>query len=212
MNFFKSNEKAYNLDYKIDKKIKNEIKKDNNLDFDSIKELIVMITNWHIEKINHISKYYEDDLLHIVDEDVEILLDIFDMNSFLPNIKESLTEYEYNKFVKDDDYRRNIMYVSLLNIINTGGPDIGSEYGLIFSKAFNFDYATSMMYASYDSSMLNKRLSEFINKYLSLGGSTNVYWLPNYFNDNEKDKYIMEPLYEVVKCIKMFENEKILHK
>lgn len=217
MALFKINDKAYNLDYKINKKLKNEIKKDNDLNFDNLKKLVTELTNWHIENSNNASdKLYEGDLLKLVDEDVKTLLDIFDMSSFLLNIKETLNETEYNKFVEDDTFRRNIMYAALLNIIKIGGAYKGSEYGLVFSKAFNYDYATSMMYASYSKSMLNERYIEFLNKYLSLGGSTNVYWLPNYFSDNEKNRYIMEPLYEVIKYTKLFgkinENEKILQK
>lgn len=213
MSFFKSNEKAYNLDNKINKKIKNIVKKDNILNYDREKELIEYITNFYMKNIDNYSTYYGNDLLKLVDEDNKVLLDMFNMNNLLLNLKELLDNYEYDKFINDDNYRRNIMYATLLNIIKIGGPYKGSEYGLIYSKAFNFDYSTSMMYASYDSSMLNERFIEFLNKYISLGGSTNVYWLPNYFKNDTKDKYIMEPLYEVVKYTNMFgKNEKILQK
>lgn len=212
MMLFRSNEKAYNLDYKIGKRLREEIKIDDSLTYDNEEKLINLLADWHIKKMDHYSNYYENDLLKIANEDTKILLDMFDMNSFMEFLKGKIENYEYDKFENNYTYRRNIMYVALLQIIKNGGAYKGSEYGLIFSKAFNFDYATSMMYASYDSSMLNERFIEFLNKYLEIGGSLNTYWLPNYFSNNTKNKYDMEPLYEVYKYTKMFGNEKILHK
>ena len=65
----------------------------------------------------------------------------------------------------------------------------------------NFDISIPMTYASYDGSLNNPRLKEFINKYIELGGSKYVYWLPNYFSKDIKNRFVMEELGDVINYI-----------
>lgn len=200
MKFISSIEKAYNLDIKKERKINEIIKKDKTLNKDEINKIISIISAWSICRYQNASKelYNEFNMLKLASENIKLLLEIFNMNSLNANLKEVLSKGEYEKFIKDDAYRREILYLALLQIINQGGKTYGAEYGLVYAKTFNFDLSTPLHYASYDEGMNDPRLKEYINTYLKLGGSKNVYWLPSYYSENKKQKYNMEELKYVI--------------
>ncbi len=200
MKFISSVEKAYNLDIKKERKINEIIKKDKTLNKDEINKIISIISAWSICRYQNASKelYNEFNMLKLASENIKLLLEIFNMNSLNANLKEVLSKGEYEKFIKDDAYRREILYLALLQIINQGGKTYGAEYGLVYAKTFNFDLSTPLHYASYDEGMNDPRLKEYINTYLKLGGSKNVYWLPSYYSENKKQKYNMEELKYVI--------------
>ena len=200
MKFISSVEKAYNLDIKKERKINEIIKKDKTLNKDEINKIISIISAWSICRYQNASKelYNEFNMLKLASENIKLLLEIFNMNSLNANLKEVLSKDEYEKFIKDDAYRREILYLALLQIINQGGKTYGAEYGLVYAKTFNFDLSTPLHYASYDEGMNDPRLKEYINTYLKLGGSKNVYWLPSYYSENKKQKYNMEELKYVI--------------
>lgn len=200
MKFISSVEKAYNLDIKKERKINEIIKKDKTLKKDEINKIISIISAWSICRYQNASKelYNEFNMLKLASENIKLLLEIFNMNSLNANLKEVLSNDEYEKFIKDDAYRREILYLALLQIINQGGKTYGAEYGLVYAKTFNFDLSTPLHYASYDEGMNDPRLKEYINTYLKLGGSKNVYWLPSYYSENKKQKYNMEELKYVI--------------
>ena len=205
MKFISSTEKVYNLEIKKEKQINELLKKDKTLSEQEVNILISIITAWSICKYSNASKelYKDSNMLKLAREDKKLLLEIFNMNSLLGNLNKVLKEEEYQRFLNDDSYRRKIMYLSLLQIINQGGKTYGAEYGLVFAKTFNFDLATPMHYASYEDGMSDPRLKEYIEVYLKLGGSKDVYWLPSYYSDNKKQKYNMEELSYIINFLEI---------
>lgn len=205
MKFISSTEKAYNLELKKEKQINELLKKDKSISKEEVEKIISIITAWSICRYSNASKelYKDSNMLKLAREDKKLLLEIFNMNSLLGNLNKVLKEEEYQRFLNDDSYRRKIMYLSLLQIINQGGKTYGAEYGLVFAKTFNFDLATPMHYASYEDGMSDPKLKEYIDIYLKSGGSKDVYWLPSYYSDNKKNKYNMEELRYVMSFLEI---------
>lgn len=205
MKFISSTEKTYNLELKKEKQINELLKKDKSISKEEVEKIISIITAWSICRYSNASKelYKDSNMLKLASEDKKLLLEIFNMNSLLGNLNKVLKEEEYQRFLNDDSYRRKIMYLSLLQIINQGGKTYGAEYGLVFAKTFNFDLATPMHYASYEDGMSDPKLKEYIDVYLKLGGSKDVYWLPSYYSDNKKNKYDMEELRYVMSFLEI---------
>lgn len=211
MKLFKNSyEKAYNLDLKINNIIKDIKKNNSSLDEEELRRLIDGFTDWFMNQSNITSTnmYKENDMLKFALEKQEVLLQNFNMNLLLKYLKESSLEHYHNKIVDDDLFRRKILYCTLLNTIKVGGRYKGAEYGLVFSKTFGFDLSIPLHYASYDSRMDNKRLKEYIDTYIELGGSKHVYWLPNYFDNDKKSKYCMEELEYVISYIDNLSKDK----
>lgn len=205
MKFISSTEKAYNLELKKEKQINELLKKDKSISKEEVEKIISIITAWSICRYSNASKelYKDSNMLKLAREDKKLLLEIFNMNSLLGNLNKVLKMEEYQRFLDDDSYRRKIMYLSLLQIINQGGKTYGAEYGLVFAKTFNFDLATPMHYASYEDGMSDPKLKEYIDIYLKSGGSKDVYWLPSYYSDNKKNKYNMEELRYVMSFLEI---------
>lgn len=205
MKFISATEKAYNLELRKKRYLNKIIKKDDTLNIDTIDKIISIITAWSICRYSNASKelYNDNNLLKLANEEKKLLLEIFNMNSLLNNLKNVLDEQEYTKFSNDDSYRRNIMFSSLFQIIIQGGKTYGAEYGLVFAKTFNFDLAIPMHYASYEQGMRDPKLKEFIEVYLKSGGSKDVYWLQSYYSEDKKNKYNMEELEYVIKFLEI---------
>lgn len=207
--FFKNtNDKIYNLDNKKQKIIKNLIKEDIQLNDLSLNELINLVALYHNNKFRQIpAQLYDNngDLIDVSKESKELLLEIFNIDELYKMIDEN-SNYEKEKFEKNDVFRRNIMNAALYQIIMLGGKEKGPEYGLIFAKMFNYDIEVPMQYASYDG-IYDVRFIKYVDTYLGLGGSNSIFWLPNYFSENKKDKYVMEPLYEITDRIKEYINK-----
>lgn len=210
---------TYDLDEKIEKEIRKIIKtyfkkkklmEDKIEDKITLKNMIDEIAENHMTKLDMYTNVYsnQSDLLDIANFSKKEILDIFDMNKLIKILETLATKEEMELFNKNDKFRRDVLYVSLLEMIKLGGANKGSEYGLIFSKAFNFDLSIPMTYASYDSSLNNPRLKEFIDKYIELGGNTQVYWLPNYFSKNIKNRFVMEELNDVIDYIENYSDNK----
>ncbi len=197
-------DKVYDLDERIDKVIKAMIKHDKSLDSKKIKRIVSDMANWHIQKSDSaaLSLYGEKDMLKLVMEDKKMLLDIFDMNSYLTKLSNEITDDYYEKML-DDDFRRKIVKCSLFESIKLGGLNKGCEYGLVLARIFNFDLAIPMTYASYDNGVLDEGFNKCVDTYLQLGGSSNIYVLNSYFKGNRKDKYNMDDLNEDIKILKM---------
>jgi hypothetical protein len=214
---------AYDLDERVERQMRKIIKtylkkkktmEDKIEDKITLKNIIDEIADNHMTKLDIYTNFYsnQNDLLEIASKDNKFILDIFDMNNFIKILETIATSEEIDLFINNDQFRRNILYASLFKIIKDGGAYRGAEYGLLFAKAFNFDIAIPMTYASYDSSMSNPRLKEFIDKYFELGGSINTYWLPNYYSNNIKNKYNMLELQEVVGFIDYLKDNKSYYK
>lgn len=214
-NSFDLNVKTNKLLKKISKKYLSKKKTyiDKVKDISSLENIVTVIVNNHIRQLNIYVNYYEKqkDLLEVANEDVKKLLDIFNMNNFVKEMDILFTDEIRQLFNNNDKFRRDLLYTSIFEIIKKGGANKGAEYALIFAKAFNFDYAIAMSYASYDSDVNNPRLEEFINKYLELGGSKDVYWLPNYFKKDDKTRFNMEELRDVIEYIDNNKSAKKLH-
>ncbi|MBE6159907.1 MAG: hypothetical protein E7157_02545 [Lactobacillales bacterium] len=210
MKFISATEKAYNLELKKERKMNKMLKSDKSLNKETIEKIVSIISAWSICRYNNASKklYKENNLLKLASEEQKVLLQIFDKNSLFNNLEKVLEKYEYNKFKEDDNYRRSVMYLSLIQIIIQGGKTFGAEYGLVFAKTHNFDLATPMHYASYENGLTNPKLKEYIDVYLKSGGSKDVYWLPTYYSENKKDKYSMEELGYIIKYLELNNLEK----
>lgn len=204
--FFKN---SNNLDVKKEKAIKKLIKEDSNLNEKNLNGLINFIAIYHTNQFKRIpEKLYHNqnkDLIDVSTESNDLLLQIFNMNELYKVLNEN-SNYEKQKFEYDDNFRRKIMNVALYEIISLNGKEKGSEYGLIFAKMFNFSLELPMQYASYDG-MYDERFIKYVDTYLGLGGSTTLYWLPNYFDNIEKNKYDMEDLNEIVYKLKNYLNK-----
>lgn len=205
MKFISATEKAYNLEIRKARKINKMLKNDKKLDKEIIEKLVSIISAWSICKYNNASMklYKENNMLKLASEDQKLLLQIFDKNNLLNNLEKILEIKDYEKLSNDDTYRRNIMYLSLLQMIIQGGKTYGAEYGLVFAKTHNFDLSTPMHYASYEKGMSDLRLKEYIDVYLKSGGSKNVYWLPKYYSEDKKSKYNMEELEYVINFLEI---------
>ena len=206
--FFKnSTARIYNLENKKQRKIKQLRKQDNQLNITNLDELINTVAIYHINQFRLLpNQLYNNnaDLIDISKESKELLLEVFNINR-LYRVLNNNYNYEKHKFENDDEFRRSVMNAVLYQIIEIGGKEKGPEYGLIFSKIFNYKIELPMQYASYNS-IYDERFIKYIDTYLELGGSDNIYWLPNYFEDN-KNKYNMEPLYEIIDIIKGYISE-----
>ena len=191
--FFKSaTEKIYNLENKKQKVIKNLIKEDNSLREDNLNELINLISIYHINKFKTLSQHLynnKENLVDVAKESKELLLKIFNINNLYQLLKQN-PSYENQRFEKDDEFRRKIMNASLYQVISIGGKEKGPEYGLIYAKMFNYSLGLPMQYASYNG-IYDERFIKYVDTYLGLGGSDKLYWLPNYFDSTEKNKYSM---------------------
>lgn len=206
MNLFKSINKTFDLDYKIDYKIKEIMKKYIKKDKNSIEEYeniaiiksaINEIAKWNIFRLD-LSKQLlnKEDLLDLALDEKTLLLDMFNMNQLVERLNIIFTDEQKNLFEYNDQFKRDLMYCAMLRMIQMGGRYKGSEYALIFAKIFNYDYSIAMQYASYDGNSINPKFKKFIEIYLELGGSKNVYWLPNYFD--KESRFIMEELESVI--------------
>lgn len=199
--FKKANMNAYDIDTIINNLVKKIDNKEGNEKI--IKGLISTVSSWYIIKAYNASLnlYGEEDMLKLASEKQKDLLNIFNANDLLNEVasKDLIADY-YTDLVNNHEFSRDIYFASLLRIIDLGGADKGAEYGLVFAKTFNYDLAIPMRYASYDSNPTNPRLSEFVSKYLELGGNKNVYWLSNYFDEDPKSRYCMEELGYVISC------------
>lgn len=207
MKFRSATERAYNLELKKERKINQMIKNDKSLDKEQLEKIISVISAWSICRYNNASKelYNENNIIKLASEEQKILLQIVDKSNLLNNLGKVLEFDEYNKFKEDDIYRRDVMYLSLIQIIIQGGKTKGAEYGLVFAKTHNFDLAIPMHYASYEQGMKDPKLKEYIDTYLKSGGSKNVYWLPSYYSENKKNKYDMEELDYVINYLQLNE-------
>lgn len=205
MKFKSATEKAYNLDLKKERKINKMLKSDKTLNKEVIEKIVSIISAWSICKYNNVTKelYNENNMLKLASEDQKTLLKIFDKSSLLNNLEKVLEKEEYIRFTKNDTYRREIMFLSLIQIIIQGGKTYGAEYGLVFAKTHNFDLSTPMRYASYEEGIKDPKLKEFVDTYLKSGGSKNVYWLPTYYSENKKNKYNMEELEYVISYLEL---------
>lgn len=210
MKFRSAIEKAYNLEVKKERKINKMLKSDKSLNEKVMEKIISIISAWSICKYNSETKelYNENNMLKLASEDQKLLLKLFDNNGLLNYLEKVLEKEEYAKLKNEDNYRRDIMYLSLIQIIIRGGKTYGAEYGLIFAKTHNFDLAIPMHYASYEQGIKDPKLKEYIDTYLKLGGSKNVYWLPTYYSENKKNKYDMEELEYVINYLELNEYAK----
>ena len=211
MKFRTSNEKSYNLEYKIEKGIMNLIKADNKIDKKNLEQLVNKVAYHHIDQFTNVPKklYPNDnkDLVDIAKEPQENLLKIFNIDRLYKSLNLN-PNYVVKKFENNDEFRRKVMKISLYKIISSGGKNYGSEYGLIYAKTFNFLLDTPMRYVSYKDGILDERFIKYVDTYLELGGSPNVYWLKNYFSDNTKAKYDIEELGEVIKILNLYLKER----
>lgn len=210
MKFISATEKAYNLELRKERKLNSMIKKDKSLNKQTIEKIVSIISAWSICRYNNASKqlYKENNLLKLAREEQKLLLQICDKSRLFNNLEKVLEKCEYNKFKEDDTYRRDVMFLSLIQIIIQGGKTFGAEYGLLFAKTHNFDLATPMHYAAYEQGIKDPKLEEYIDVYLKSGGSKDVYWLPTYYSENKKDKYAMEELGYIINYLELNNYEK----
>ena len=202
--FFKNSmDKTFDLQQRKQKVIKDLIKNDSRLKEISLNELINTISIYHTNKFVNSSKelYNSNDLIDVAKESKELLLKIFNMDELYKKLGKEKS-YEIEKFEYNDDFRRKVMNASLYQIISMNGKEKGPEYGLIFAKMFNYSLELPMQYASYNG-MFDERFIKYLDTYLGLNGSSNIYLLPNYFDDSN-DKYYMEDLGEVIELVKAY--------
>lgn len=212
MNFFRSTNKSFDLNYKIDNKVKemykNYFKKSkNNIDeyvcISTLNSCINEIAKWNIFRFDFSQQALnKEEIIDFTLEDQKTLLDLFNMNQLVERLKFMFDDEQTNLFEYNDKFKRDLMYCAMLKMIQLGGRNKGSEYALIFAKMFNFDYATAMQYASYDGDQRNPRFRKFLNTYLELGGTDKVYWLPKYFD--KEDRFVMEELEDVISFVETF--------
>ena len=202
MRFRSSLEKSYNLTYKIQKNIKKLLKKQPELEEDKIYKLINDIVMWHINNFDQAADtLYQGDLLKLARDNQKLLLDIFNMNNFLEKIKNDYDKLYYDNFSKYN-IRRELFKNVLYKIIEDNPNGKGSEYGLLFAKAFNFDLSIPMRYASYEQGLFDPRFIEYVKTYKELGG-TNTYVLSDYYKKKNSSKYNMEELNDVIYNLKL---------
>jgi len=205
MKFKSATEKAYNLELRKERNLNCILKKNKTLNKEKIEKIVSIISAWSICRYNNASKelYNEINMLKLANEEQKLLLQIFDKSHLFANLEKVLEQDEVKKFLSDDNYRREVMFLSLIQIIIQGGKTYGAEYGLVFAKTHNFDLGVPMHYASYECGMNDPKLKEYIDAYLKSGGSKDVYWLPKYYEENKKNKYNMEELEYVINYLQL---------
>lgn len=193
MSLFRTNEKAYDLAVIKEELIKKLIKEDKKLNKEELSNLIEETTNWHIRKMDYFKNelYKDESLLNLALESKQLLLEMFDNNSLFQHLFVQKS-YENKKFINDDQFRRKVLLATLYNVINKGNKQYGSEYGLVYSKTYNFDLTIPFRYVSYSNGMVDPELKKYIDVYSNLGGPIDTYFLPKYFESDKKDRYDIE--------------------
>ena len=199
MLFKYSYERAFNVELKLDKLEKN-ISKMSDCKKNEVDKLINTVSSWYISRINGLNN---DDLLVYASLEKKKLLDYLNINGLFNILNDNKIN---NKFKDDDSFRREILYASQFKILSVLGKSKGPEYLLIFEKIFNFNYETSVRYASYDTGIYGSEYIKFIDTYLRLGGSKDVYVFKDYYSGDENKKYNMEELSTIINEIRDYKN------
>ncbi len=206
MNILNLTNKSYDINFKIDNEVRKCCRKyikctnvvDEYMNISMLKGVIKNIAEWYMKNFDTLKEALnKEELVDLALEDKELLMKHINIYQLKAQLLISLTYEQKELFVNNESFKRKMIYLSMLKIIELGGKDKGSEYALIFAKKYDLDYAPAMQYASYSGKITDERLKKFINIYLQLGGSKDVYWLPNYFK--EKNRYDMEELEDVIR-------------
>lgn len=196
---FRSSEKTYNLSIIIDRLKKALMKKYNNIDKQQLDGLVNTIAIYHKNQFkfipNRLYRYQNKEFIDLALEDDIVLSNFFNISNLYQLLKINPNKTK-EKFKNDDDFRREILNISLYEIIDQGGKDKGAEYGLVFAKIFKFPLTIPMHYATYDGTYDYKFL-KFYNIYKNIGGSLYVNLLPNYYTKTDKSRYYTEDLSEL---------------
>ena len=208
---FKSiTEKSYNLELVVKRLERHLAKKDTKINEKQLSGLVNTVAVYYKNKFKSIPeelyKGENKDLLDLAKEDENTLRELFEIGN-LYQLLDLTSNYEKEKFKKDDDFRRQVMRIVLYETIEQNGKGAGAEYGLVFAKIFNFDLSIPMLYASYDG-MFDERFLKFYDTYLGIGGSPYAYWLPNYFDENNHSRYDMEDLSDLTPQLKKYIDKK----
>lgn len=172
----------------------------NSVDRKSIEILIKTISLWfEIQFEAEIGKYgiKEKRFLDFIDLDIYKLLDIYNQNELSNILKQNINKNLFQKYEDDPMFKDEIHKCVLYHILK---EKKNVEYGLVFCKTFDLKLSFAMKYLPSDS--LNDE--ELIQKYIDNRGNTNIYFYPNYFNLNSKDKFCQENLEDRLNEIRKF--------
>lgn len=195
-------ERAFNIELKLDKLEKN-VSKINDLKKFEVDKLVNKVSSWYISKMNELTKNNNNDILDYATLSKLVLLNYLNFNGLLQDFSDNKIEA---KFKDDFSFRREILYATQYKILSVLGKSKGPEYALIFEKAFNFSYDTSIRYASYDTGIYGEEYMRFLDIYLKIGGSTGVYILKDYYSIDPTRRYNVEELTTIIDEIRQYKN------
>lgn len=197
--FRNSVEKSCNIELLIEREEKRLIKTYGKIDKNQLDNLVNAIATYQKTQFEFIpDKLYKNegkDLIDLAKEDIKLLSEIFDINNLYHMLDCSKNELT-DKFKEEYEFRRRVLGITLYKILSKFGKEKGPEYGLLFAKIHNLNIALPMTYASYNG-MFDEKFLKFFETYKSIGGPSNIYWLPNYYDNDPKSKYNMEDLSEL---------------
>lgn len=203
--FRSSYEKSFNVERKLNKlesNLSEYLKKKNiKLSTKQIDELVEIVSSWFISRVNEISNS-DYEVLDLVLEEQTRILDFLNINGLYKVLDKNKINVD---FINNDEFRREILFTTQYKILSVLGNK-GSEYVLLFEKAFNFDFEPAIRYASYDDGIFSEEYMRFLDTYLKLGGATNAYVLKDYYSGDENNKYCTEELSTIINEVREFKN------
>lgn len=129
------------------------------------------------------------------------LLDIYDENSLINTLRERLPKKIFMQYDENMDFKNKVHLMVLYQILENEEND-KIEKALIFSKTFDIDPSISMKYSAF---LSKDKFNVVLKKYLENNGSLNVTCYPNYFKENEKERFETTSLMELVQKNKNYQ-------
>ena len=194
--------RSFNIESKLDK-LEANVSKMYDINRSYIDKLVNKVSSWYISRMNELTKNNNNDILDYATLSKLVILDNLNFNGLLQDFSDNKIEA---RFKDDFSFRREILFATQYKVLSVLGKSKGSEYALVFEKAFNFSYDPSIRYASYDTGIYGEEYMRFLDIYLKIGGSTGVYILKDYYSKDPIRRYNMEELTTIIDEIRQYKN------
>lgn len=173
----------------------------NKRQISQLSKLIRVWFNVQITAEKHKIINKEKDIVDFMDLNTFELLDIYDENSLINTLRNKLSKNIFMQYDENMEFKNKVHLMTLYQILENEEND-KIEKALIFSKTFDIDPSISMKYSTF---LTKDKFNVVVKKYLENNGSLNVTCYPNYFKENEKERFETTSLMELVQKNKNYQ-------
>lgn len=166
-----------------------------------LSKLVRVWFNMQITAEKHKIINREKDMVDFMDLNTFELLDIYDENSLINTLRDKLSKRIFFQYDENMEFKNKVHLMVLYQILENEEKD-KIEKALIFSKTFDIDPSISMRYSSY---LSNDKFNNVVKKYIENNGNLNVTCYPNYFKENEKERFETTSLLELMQKNKNYQ-------